>query len=166
MALSMPWASRPSTHSYSSPQGRPIPHTSPEEAACGGSCVDVCLSVCVSVDLYVCMWMCSGDWCVRIWEEGQSKPLHTIQTSVLTQTVTDAAWSPLYETVLGAVTGDGKVRRRAWHSHTEGGTGRDTGVGGLEGEGGDRAQGTSILIGLSCVPCLTLCHLMLCYGTL
>lgn len=55
---------------------------------------------------------------MRIWEEGQSKPLHTIQTSVLTQTVTDAAWSPLYETVLGAVTGDGKVRRK-WDRHTK-----------------------------------------------
>jgi hypothetical protein len=55
---------------------------------------------------------------VRIWEEGHgsNKPLHTIQSSALTQTITDAAWSPLYETVLGAVTGDGKVRRSVGRS--------------------------------------------------
>lgn len=44
--------------------------------------------------------------------------MHSIQSSALSEIIYDADWSPLHETVLAAVTGDGKVGHTCTHTRS------------------------------------------------
>jgi WD40 repeat protein len=46
---------------------------------------------------------CGMDWCIRIWAEGVSVPLVTLQSGMLA--VEDALWSPLHSTIILSLTG-------------------------------------------------------------
>ncbi|CAM9505909.1 unnamed protein product [Scytosiphon promiscuus] len=52
----------------------------------------------------------SADWTVRLWEERQTAPLHTLRSVDLWDVVNDVAWSPTCATVFASVAGDGRVQ--------------------------------------------------------
>eukprot|EP00903_Cladosiphon_okamuranus_P013687 g12746.t1 len=52
----------------------------------------------------------SADWTVRLWEERQTAPLHTLRSVDLWDVVNDVAWSLTCSTVFASVTGDGRVQ--------------------------------------------------------
>ncbi|CAM9524581.1 unnamed protein product [Discosporangium mesarthrocarpum] len=52
---------------------------------------------------------CSADWTVRLWEQRQTTPLHTLRSVDLSDVVNDVAWSPTCSTVFASVAGDGRV---------------------------------------------------------
>ncbi|CAM9714843.1 unnamed protein product, partial [Hapterophycus canaliculatus] len=52
----------------------------------------------------------SADWTVRLWEERQTVPLHTLRSVDLWDVVNDVAWSPTCATVFASVAGDGRVQ--------------------------------------------------------
>lgn len=52
----------------------------------------------------------SADWTVRLWEERQMTPLHTLRSVDLWDVVNDVAWSPTCSTVFASVAGDGRVQ--------------------------------------------------------
>lgn len=56
------------------------------------------------------MPLTSADWTVRLWEERQTAPLHTLRSVDLWDVVNDVAWSPTCATVFASVAGDGRVQ--------------------------------------------------------
>ncbi|CAM9993072.1 unnamed protein product [Choristocarpus tenellus] len=52
---------------------------------------------------------CSADWTVRLWEQRQATPIHTLRSVDLSDVVNDVAWSPTCSTVFASVAGDGRV---------------------------------------------------------
>lgn len=51
----------------------------------------------------------SADWTVRLWEERQVEPLHTLRSIDLWDAVNDVAWSPTCSTVFASVAANGRV---------------------------------------------------------
>ncbi|CAG5055636.1 unnamed protein product [Parnassius apollo] len=59
---------------------------------------------------------CSGDWRVKIWEDGRDDPLFMFE---LGSPVGDVKWAPYSSTVFAACTADGKKYRPEWENMDE-----------------------------------------------